>query len=209
MIQKRYATIKALVLGIVHRNHGVVSPDAVSEAVRAVFPESRWNASHWAWYRYQIIKGRFKDQFTTDERGNLASSASRVNLRGLSTAAKPSHLIGESLRTGPRPQDDAVKRLGDSLLTIVRSTIAQAAGRDQDLQFKLNRWVFSRLLQDEMRVKRPIKARLWKESKRACHVCGRTFTTPKGVEIHRKDGRKAYSLENCEVVCHECHQELT
>jgi len=98
--------------------------------------------------------------------------------------------------------------VGDALLSHIRFVIALAAGDDLDKRFKLNRWVFSRLLQDEIRTKRPIKRQFWDDDMRACQACGQAFESLKGVELHRKDPSRAYSADNCELLCRECHQEL-
>lgn len=109
---------------------------------------------------------------------------------------------------GPEARDPEIKRIGDSLLHHVRDMISLAAGDDADKKFKLNRWVFSRLLQDEIRVKRPIKRELWDGGMRSCQSCGQGFRSLKGVELHRKDASRSYSTDNCELLCGECHQEL-
>jgi len=70
------------------------------------------------------------------------------------------------------------------------------------------RWVFARLMRDEIRIKRPIKQELWDAGMRECQACGQRFSALKGAELHRKDEDKGYSVENCELLCRECHQEL-
>lgn len=63
-------------------------------------------------------------------------------------------------------------------------------------------------LGDEIRVKRPIKKQLWDRGIGSCQACNQPFGPLKGVEIHRKDGARGYSADNCELLCRECHQEL-
>ena len=101
-----------------------------------------------------------------------------------------------------------MKRIGDHLLSQVRFIIALAAKEDVDLRFRLNRWVFSRLMHDEIRIKKPIKKILWNSGVRACQACGERFESIKGVEIHRKSATSNYSVENCELLCRECHEQL-
>jgi hypothetical protein len=108
---------------------------------------------------------------------------------------------------GPSPKDDKVKSLGDPILDHIRFVIGLAAGGDQVLRFKINRWIFARLLQDEIRVKRPIKKALWDSGMTGCQICGKEFDSLKGVEIHRKDSTQGYSVDNCLLACRECHQE--
>jgi 5-methylcytosine-specific restriction endonuclease McrA len=102
---------------------------------------------------------------------------------------------------------DKIKRVGDEILNHARFVIGVAAGNDAQMRFKLNRWVYARLQQEEIREKRPIKQALWDSGIRVCQRCRRKFESIKGVEIHRKDNRKIYSVENCQLLCRECHQK--
>ncbi len=201
-----FRTIKALVLDHAHRKKGVVDYDELTEKVLANFPGSAWKRTHWAWYRYQILRGRFRNQFTDEERRNLGTSTrSSSRASRASSAGRPSRPIG--IRRGPEPRDPEVKEVGDIVLGVARNAIAEAAGEDQEFYFKINRWVYSRLLQDEIRVKRPIKRKLWDGGMRKCQGCGEEFKSLKGVEIHRRNPSKGYSVKNCELLCRDCHQE--
>jgi len=102
---------------------------------------------------------------------------------------------------------DLIKRIGDEVLSHARFVIGVAAGDDIQMKFKLNRWVYSRLMQEEIREKRPIKQALWNSGVKACQKCGQKFKDMKGIEIHRKDSEKIYSVENCELLCRPCHQQ--
>jgi len=104
-------------------------------------------------------------------------------------------------------KEDKVKRIGDEILKHARFVIEIAAGNDAQMRFKLNRWVYARLHQEEIREKRPVKQALWDSGIRACQRCRRKFKSIKGVEIHRKDSRKIYSVGNCQLLCRECHQK--
>ena len=201
-----YRTIKALVLDFVHQCKGHVSYEALTEEVLKHFPTSKWKESHWAWYHNQMLHGRFRSMLSDEEL--VALSADRP-IRSTPSASKP--LTGQqsqSLARGPNAKDPELKRVGDAVLNNARFVILLAAGNDIDKRFKLNRWVFSRLQQDEIRVKRPIKQRLWENGMRSCPACGEEFASLKGVEIHRKDESLGYSEANCELLCRECHQEL-
>ena len=204
--QSGYRTIKQLVVDFVHRCDGRVDYEALTAEVRKHFPTSKWQKTHWAWYRYQIIHGRFKGLFSEDERAALAQTVGRQ--RRLVAPKPPAREDDDALTRGPQARDPEVKRIGDALLGHVRLVISLAAGDDQDKQFRLNRWVFSRLLQDEIRAKRPIKKELWDGGMRSCQACGEQFSSLKGVEIHRKDEMLGYATENCELLCKDCHQEL-
>lgn len=201
-----YRTIKALVIDFVHRHDGKVDFGALTQEVTRRFPDSRWKRTHWAWYRHQILHGRFKDLFSAQEREALAGKAGA----GIATApptTEPQDAV-EALARGPQAKNPEIKRIGDGLLNHIRMVIGLAAGDNVTKHFKLNRWVFSRLLQDEIRVKRPIKQALWKNGIHSCQACGEAFASLKGVEIHRKDESQGYSTGNCELLCRECHQEL-
>jgi hypothetical protein len=201
-----WRTIKALVLDFVHRCNGHVSSEALTEAVGKHFPTSKWKKSHWAWYRHQILHGRFRAMFSNEEL--TALSGTRSVLSGPRAVEPLASHQADLLIRGPVAKDAEVKRIGDAILNNARFVISLAAGDDIDKRFKLNRWVFSRLMQDEIRVKRPIKQRLWDSGMHTCQACGEKFASLKGVEIHRKDESLGYSEANCELLCRECHQEL-
>jgi hypothetical protein len=101
-----------------------------------------------------------------------------------------------------------VKRVGDKILDHVRFVIATAAGDDPDMRFSLNRWIFQRLSNEERLAKKSIKAKLWRTGMQSCQACGEGFKSPKNVEIHRKDDMRGYFVENCELLCRDCHIEL-
>jgi len=202
----RFVTIKDLVLDYVHRAKGHVDYDSLTREVKSQFPTSRWQKTHWTWYRYQIVRGRFKPLFSEEERADLANRvATRRNAPKRTESPRPA-ATGVGQARGPAAKDDHVKAVGDRILDHVRFTIGLASGEDQDLRFKLNRWVFARLLQDEIRVKRPIKKQLWAGGARSCCICGKTFEALKGVEIHRKDSSQSYSTGNCTLICRTCHE---
>ena len=204
-----YRTIKALVLDFVHRHEGRVDYDSLTAEVRKYFPDSKWKATHWAWYRHQMLRGRLKNLLSDAERTALAQGRRRQRAVAVEPAFGP---VGAppapALQRGPQARDPEAKRIGDALLSHIRLVISLAVGEDLDKRVKLNRWVFSRLLQDGIRVKRPIKQGLWDDGMRTCQACGQTFDSLKGVELHRKDSSRGYFPENCELLCRECHQEL-
>jgi len=202
--ERRFRTIKSLVIDHVHRKMGRVDYHELTREVRVQFPHSKWKRTHWAWYKSEILRGRFRAMFTEAELAALAESSGRSR----TVAPPPPAAPQEGGTRGPAPREPEVKRLGDPILNHVRLMLDLAAGDDEAKRFKLNRWVFSRLLQDEIRVKRPIKRKLWDAGTRSCQACGQPFKALKGVELHRKDESQGYSLANCELLCRECHQEL-
>jgi hypothetical protein len=204
-----YRTIKALVFDFVRRCHGDVNYEALTEEVRRYFPDSRWKRTHWAWYRYQILYGRFRGQFSDSERLALSQGTGRrMVVKPSPPHTNTAPVEPPALARGPQARDPEVKKFGDLMLNHIRQMLIAVCGDDLDKRFKLNRWVLSRLLQDEMRVKRPIKQRLWDQGRRACEACGEPFASLKGVELHRKDPLRQYSIDNCDLLCRECHQEL-
>ena len=205
--RKSYRTIKSLVLDHVHRKSGNVDYDTLTAEVRQHFAESAWKKTHWAWYKHQIVSGRFRDMFSDSEREALRNGRAMAATKR-SLEESPVLPASESMRRGPVAKDPTVKRIGDEILRQVRFMLDLAAGEDDLMRFKLNRWVFPRLQQDEIRIKRPIKKHLWETGEQKCQACGQPFKSIKGVELHRTDSSKGYSVENCELLCRECHQEI-
>ncbi|MCD4699256.1 MAG: HNH endonuclease [Phycisphaerae bacterium] len=203
-----YRTIKALVFDYIHRCEGLVDYSTLTDEVINNFPQSKWKETHWSWYRYQITRGRFKKFFSEEERSNLAQGQRVPKADAVEPMYRKPAADTLPVTKGPAPKNPEVKRIGDVILNQARFVISLAAGQDANLKFKLNRWVSSRLLQDEIRIKRPIKRNLWDSGVRACQACGQAFGSLKGVETHRKNTDLGYSLENCELLCRECHQEL-
>ncbi len=183
-----YKTIKDLVFDIIYQTSGLASYEQVTEAVLEHFPESAWKDSHWAYYRSQITheNGRYKDEF---------SDEIKANLRGAAKSQK-------------RSRGDVVKQIGDKILEQTRFAIELAAANDARLRFKLRRWVYARLQQEEIREKRPIKQALWDSGIKSCPICGKEFNSLKNVEIHRKDTTEGYSINNCQLLCRRCHQGI-
>jgi len=203
---KLHRTIKSLVFDYVHRTSGNVDYQTLTDEVKQAFPDSKWKKTHWAWYKTQITCGRFRDMFTDAERNALGGSAKGgASKIGTTTISPPS---GTSTPRGPAAKDPHVKKIGDEILRHVRVMLDLAAGEDDVMRFKLNRWVFGRLQGDEIRIKRPIKKHLWETGSHECQACEQPFKTIKGIELHRTDPSKGYSVENCELLCRECHQEI-
>lgn len=189
--KRHYSTIKDLVFDIIHQTKGKVDYETMTKHVLDNFPKSKWKTTHWAWYKSQIKSGRFKDDFSAEEKKNLK--------------------LNKTLSSTKSPQDEKVeenktKKIGDSILNHIRMMIREIAKDDEDFEFKLNRWIYARLMSDEKKKKSPIKKELWEMGMTSCQGCDKEFKTIKGVEIHRKDTSKAYSIENCELVCRPCHQ---
>ncbi|MBN1359791.1 MAG: hypothetical protein JW993_04325 [Sedimentisphaerales bacterium] len=177
-----YRTIKDLVFEFVSTHDGCVDPEELRERVLACFPGSAWKDSHWRWYRYQICTGKYADEFPE-----------RVKQR-----------LSETNRRHTQPRG-LVKKHGDRILRQARELIAEAAGRDVVLRFKINRWVYSRLQQDEIQKKKPLKRSLWDAGVRACQRCGKPFASLRGVHLHRVDASEDYYDGNCQLLCSICH----
>ena len=198
--QSVFPTIKALVFDEVHRTNGLVDPEELARLVLKHFPESAWKATHWAWYRYQITKGRFRDEFSVEERKNLGD---KTHARRAAPRAKQ---VAD--RTPQRRADTQVKQVGDAILKQVRVALSQAAPGDVDLRFKINRWVYSRLQLDERSGKPAIKQKLWDGGRWKCPIDGKGAESLKGLELHRVDPTLSYSIDNCVLLHRECHQGL-
>ena len=91
------------------------------------------------------------------------------------------------------------------ILQNTRRSISKSAGTDPDRLFTINRYVFSRLQLDERKPHKKLKTALYKASNKCCD-CGKKIKELKGVHIHRIDSRKAYSLDNCQLMHPKCHQ---
>ena len=190
--EMKYNSIKDLVFDFIHRSQGKIDCETITEQVLKAFPDSKWKATHWSWYKHQIKNGRFKDDFSAEEKKNLKLNRASPNLKTPEVEQK---------------EEDAVKRVGDSILNHVRMMIREVTKDDDDYQFRLNRWIYARLMGDERRKKSPIKQQLWSMGITSCQDCNQEFTSLKGVEIHRKDSSRAYSLQNCELLCRGCHMK--
>ncbi len=94
------------------------------------------------------------------------------------------------------------------ILQTTRQAIGQYAGQDPDKWFYANRFVFARLQLDERRTKTQIKKDLL-EAQAMCDYdgCRLGFDSTRGVCLHRVDGSRAYSRENCVLMHPDCHQK--
>ncbi len=203
MKTKNYKTIKDLVFDVIKQTKGLVDYETATKAVKKHFPRSAWKESHWAYYRSQITSGigRYRDEFPEKIKVNLQRGMGKLKGRPRRT----SRIVLQKKER--ETKEDKVKRIGDEILGHARFVIGVASRNDEQTRFKLNRWVYARLMQDEIREKRPVKQALWDSGTRACQKCGQKFKSIKGVEIHRKDSSKIYSVENCQLLCRECHQK--
>ena len=203
MKTKNYKTIKDLVFDVIQQTKGLADYETVTKMVMEHFPKSAWKESHWAYYRSQITSGigRYRDEFPEKIKVNLRRGMGK--LKGRPRRASRIVLQKKERET----KEDKVKRIGDEILGHARFVIGVASRNDEQMRFKLNRWVYARLMQDEIREKRPVKQALWDSGIRACQGCGQKFKSIKGVEMHRKDSKKIYSVENCQLLCRECHQK--
>lgn len=202
METKVHRTIKDTVFDLIRQTKGSVDYETVAKAVLEHSPKSAWKKSHWGYYRSQITseRGRYRDEFPEEIRANL-----RRGTGGLGKRSKGVPKI-VSEKNGGETREEKIKRIGNGILEHARLVIELAARDDAQMRFKLNRWVYARLLQDEIREKRPVKQALWDSGVRTCQGCGREFSSIKGVELHRKDANEIYSVGNCQLLCRECHQ---
>ncbi len=200
---KDYQTIKDAVFDIIQQTKGLADYETVTKVVKECFPKSAWKESHWAYYRSQITSdiGRYREEFPEKVKVNLRKGMRKLKVR----PRRVSRIVLQKKKR--ETKEDKIKRIGDEILGHARFVIGVAAGNDAQMRFKLNRWVYARLMQDEIREKRPVKQALWGSGIKECQRCGQKFKSIKGVEIHRKDSNKTYSVENCQLLCRECHQK--
>ena len=92
------------------------------------------------------------------------------------------------------------------LLEETRERIRDLSGDDPDEWFYANRFIFARLSLDERKTKTKIKQELF-EIDDPCDFCGERFEKKTGVHLHRRDGDRAYSFDNCVLMHPECHRQ--
>jgi len=93
------------------------------------------------------------------------------------------------------------------ILNKTREYISDHAGSDRDKWFYANRFVFARLQLDERRTKTQVKKKLF-ESNQPCYYCKKHFKNKTGVNLHRLDDERGYSLDNCVLMHSECHKKF-
>ena len=94
------------------------------------------------------------------------------------------------------------------ILERARSQIKEAAGRDSDIRFKINRYVYARLQLDEKKEK-PKKADLFDKQKGLCRICGERIDNIKDTDTHRINEELGYDDANNVVLVHRsCHQRM-
>jgi len=90
------------------------------------------------------------------------------------------------------------------ILNKTRETISDYAGQDRDKWFYANRFVFAGLQLDERKTKTNIKKELF-EADKPCYYCKEPLISKTGIHMHRIDGLRGYSLDNCVLMHPECH----
>jgi hypothetical protein len=90
------------------------------------------------------------------------------------------------------------------LLDKTRQAISNYADDDSDKWFYANRFVFARLQLDERKTKTQVKKTLL-EANVPCDYCKKSFEDKTGVHLHRIDGERGYSLDNCVLMHPNCH----
>jgi len=90
------------------------------------------------------------------------------------------------------------------ILDNARKAISDCAGNDPDKWFYANRFVFARLQLDERRTKTQVKKDLLAGGK-PCHYCQEAIDGKVGVHLHRMDGDRGYTADNCVLMHRECH----
>ena len=124
MIEKPYASIKELVFEIIHKTKGLVDYTTLTREIKKYFPKSKWQKTHWVWYRSQIKNGRFKNLFSETERKNLTGDkntgkATELNLKKYENSS----------------EKNKVKHIGDTILSHVRFIIKETTNDNYDSGF--------------------------------------------------------------------------
>jgi hypothetical protein len=92
------------------------------------------------------------------------------------------------------------------ILDVTRQAIREFAGQDSDKWFYANRFVSARLQLDERRTKVQIKKDLLDTQPRCAYEgCNLAFDGKRGIHLHRIDGTRGYTRENCVLMHDECH----
>jgi len=90
------------------------------------------------------------------------------------------------------------------ILDKTREYISDHTGGDLDKWFYANRFVYARLQLDERKTKTAVKKQLF-ENNPTCPYCKESIENKRGIHLHRLDGDKGYSLENCALMHPDCH----
>ncbi len=94
------------------------------------------------------------------------------------------------------------------ILERVRNQIKEAAGESSDDWFKVNRYVYARLMGDE-RKKKPKKIDLFDKQKGLCWFCKERIDKIKDTDRHRIDEKLGYDDAHNVVLVHQtCHQQM-
>ena len=110
-------------------------------------------------------------------------------------------------RRGPNAKNAEIQQLGHDLLDELKKKMSDSVGND-DLYFLLNRFVWVRLRKYEDDKKKDVKEKLIDMNGIECVDCGERFGHPKKLHLHRIDENKSYAIENCEMLCKECHYKV-
>lgn len=103
---------------------------------------------------------------------------------------------------------DAAESEAKLILAEVRKQIKESAGDSSDNWFKINRYVYARLLLDERKSK-PKKIVLFDKQKGICWICKERIEKIKDTDTHRLNESLGYDDENNVVLVHrDCHQRI-
>ena len=94
------------------------------------------------------------------------------------------------------------------ILKQVRSQIKEVAEGNPNDWFKINRYVYARLLLDERKGK-PKKTDLFDKQKGICWICKKRIDNIKDTDTHRINEELGYDDEGNVVLVHRsCHQRM-
>jgi hypothetical protein len=110
-----YPSIKALVLEYVHARSGRADYAELTKQVKKHFPTSKWQPTHWVWYRSQILHGPFRHPFSENE---LAAISATKTAGAAKPAAPAARVIA------PAPQPTAIDVTEEMAEAVNRAVIA-------------------------------------------------------------------------------------
>lgn len=96
------------------------------------------------------------------------------------------------------------------MLDGTRKRIKSAAGGDRNLEFKLRRYVYIRLMHDERgnpAHRKALKKKKREEQSNLCALC-KEVLSERGSVLDRFQAIDGYTMENTRLICHSCDRAI-
>lgn len=110
--------------------------------------------------------------------------------------------------SGPKAKNTHIQQIGHELLNDLKNKMSTCVKNEENMYFLLNRFVWVRLRQYEDNLKKNLKKELAEDTGLLCIQCEKKFRQMNKLHLHRLDYLKAYSIDNCELLCQSCHTEM-